>query len=52
MRYSGHKSHGLSLFNLELANDAICLGNEDYEVFYYHSTIAENDLNNTESDYL
>jgi hypothetical protein len=24
--------------------------NEDYEVFYYHSTIdAENDLNNTES---
>jgi hypothetical protein len=41
---------GLSLFNLELANDAICLGNEDYEVFYYHSTIdAENDLNNTES---
>jgi hypothetical protein len=30
---------GLSLFNLELANDAICLGNEDYEVFYYHSTI-------------
>jgi hypothetical protein len=40
---------GLSLF-LELANDAICLGNEDYEVFYYHSTIdAENDLNNTES---
>jgi hypothetical protein len=25
-------------------------GNEDYEVFYYHSTIeAENDLNNTES---
>jgi hypothetical protein len=33
-----------------LANDAICLGNEDYEVFYYHSTIdAENDLNNTES---
>jgi hypothetical protein len=40
---------GLSLFNLELANDA-CLGNEDYEVFYYHSTIdAENDLNNTES---
>jgi hypothetical protein len=48
MRYSGHKStDGLSLFNLELANDAICLGNEDYEVFYYHSTIdAENDLNN------
>jgi hypothetical protein len=44
---------GLSLFNLELANDAICLGNEDYEVFYYHSTIdAENDLNNTESDLL
>jgi hypothetical protein len=26
------------------------LRNEDYEVFYYHSTIdAENDLNNTES---
>lgn len=41
---------GLSLFNLELANDAICMGNKDYEVFYYHSlTEAENDLNNTES---
>jgi hypothetical protein len=38
MRYSGHKStDGLSLFNLELANDAICLENEDYEVFYYHN---------------
>jgi hypothetical protein len=50
MRYSGHKStDGLSLFNLELANDAICLGNEDYEVFYHSTIDAENDLNNTES---
>jgi gliding motility-associated-like protein len=45
-----NSTDGLSLFNLELANDAICLGNEDYEVFYYHSTTdAENDLYNTES---
>jgi gliding motility-associated-like protein len=41
---------GLSLFNLELANDAICLGNKEYEVFYYHNVSdADNDLNNTES---
>jgi hypothetical protein len=50
VQYSGlNPTDGLSLFNLELANDAICLGNEDYEVFYYHSFDAENDLNNTES---
>jgi gliding motility-associated-like protein len=41
---------GLSLFNLELANEAISLGNQNYEIFYYNNLAdAENDLNNTES---
>ena len=41
---------GLSIFNLSLANDAITLGQKDYEVYYYHSVIdAENDINNSQS---
>ena len=41
---------GLALFNLALANEPICLGEKDFEVYYYHSTTdAENDLTNTQS---
>jgi gliding motility-associated-like protein len=38
---------GLSTFNLSLANEPLCLGNKDYQVYYYHSKIdAENDTKN------
>jgi gliding motility-associated-like protein len=41
---------GLSTFNLTLANEAICLGEKDFEVYYYHSiSDAENDIYNTQS---
>lgn len=41
---------GLSTFNLSLANEAICLGKKDFEVYYYHSiNDAEADISNTNS---
>lgn len=41
---------GLSTFNLSLANEAICLGKKDFEVYYYHSiNDAEADITNTNS---
>jgi gliding motility-associated-like protein len=41
---------GLSSFNLALANEGICLGEKDFEVYYYHSiSDAENDIYNTQS---
>jgi gliding motility-associated-like protein len=41
---------GLSTFNLSLANEAICLGKKDFEVYYYHSiNDAEADVTNTNS---
>ncbi|WP_348811681.1 T9SS type B sorting domain-containing protein [Flavobacterium maritimum] len=41
---------GLSTFNLTLANEGICLGEKDFEVYYYHSiSDAENDIYNTQS---
>lgn len=41
---------GLSTFNLSLANEALCLGEKDFEVYYYHSiNDAEADVTNTNS---
>lgn len=41
---------GLSTFNLSLANEVICLGKKDFEVYYYHSiNDAEADISNTNS---
>lgn len=41
---------GLATFNLSAANEAIALGNKDYEVFYYHSqNEAETDTNDSSS---
>ncbi|MDD2673383.1 MAG: T9SS type B sorting domain-containing protein [Flavobacterium sp.] len=41
---------GLAMFNLSLANEPISLGDEDFEVHYYHSIAdAENDITNTQS---
>lgn len=41
---------GLATFNLSAANEAITLGNKDYEVFYYHSqNEAETDTNDSSS---
>jgi gliding motility-associated-like protein len=43
-------TNGLSIFNLSLANEPLCLGKKDYEVSYYHSIVeAENDTENTQS---
>ncbi len=41
---------GLGTFNLSLANEPICLGEKDFDVYYYHSiNDAENDITNSES---
>ncbi|PRZ21087.1 T9SS type B sorting domain-containing protein [Flavobacterium granuli] len=41
---------GISTFNLALANEGICLGEKNFEVYYYHSiSDAENDIYNTQS---
>jgi gliding motility-associated-like protein len=41
---------GLVTFNLSAANEAISLGNKDYEVFYYHTqNEADADINNASS---
>jgi gliding motility-associated-like protein len=41
---------GLSIFNLSLANEPLCLGEKDFEVNYYHSIAeAENDTENIQS---
>lgn len=41
---------GLSTFNLSLANEPLCLGQKDFQVFYYHSiSEAENDAKNIQS---
>lgn len=41
---------GLSTFNLSLANEPLCLGQKDFQVFYYHSIAeAENDTKNIQS---
>jgi gliding motility-associated-like protein len=41
---------GLSIFSLSLANEPLCLGEKDFQVFYYHSiTEADNDTKNTQS---
>lgn len=41
---------GLAVFNLSEANESICLGNKDYEVYYYHTTAeAEADTGNNSS---
>jgi hypothetical protein len=38
---------GLSTFNLSLANEPLCFGQKNFQVFYYHSLAeAENDTNN------
>ncbi|MFE3867923.1 T9SS type B sorting domain-containing protein [Flavobacterium sp. LS2P90] len=39
---------GLSTFNLSLANEPLCLGEKDYDVYYYHSiSDADNDITNS-----
>ncbi len=39
---------GLSTFNLSLANEPLCLGQKDFDVFYYHSALdAESDKTNS-----
>ncbi len=41
---------GLATFNLSAANEAISLGNKDYQVFYYHTkNEADTDSNNIAS---
>ncbi|MDR7209054.1 T9SS type B sorting domain-containing protein [Flavobacterium piscis] len=43
-------SDGVSIFNLSLANEPLCLGQKDFEVTYYHSIVeAENDTENIQS---